>query len=40
MAETAEEIFDYFKEHKPQATLDSIAYWLVEGDLLMDENEL
>ncbi len=40
MAETAEEIFDYFKEHKPQATLDGIAYWLVEGDLLMDENEL
>ena len=40
MAATAEEFFDYFKEHKPQAKLDGIAYWLVEGDLLMDENEL
>lgn len=40
MVATAEEIFDYFKEHKPQTKLDGIAYWLVEGDLLMDENEL
>lgn len=40
MSMTAESMFDYFKEHKPQATLDGSAYWLVEGDLLMDENEL
>lgn len=40
MATRPEEFFDYFKEHKPQVVLDGVACWLVEGDLLMDENEL
>lgn len=40
MSTKPEEFFDYFKVNKPQITLDGIAYWLVEGDLLMDEDDL
>lgn len=40
MAMDAVRIFEYFKEHKPKMEINGRTYWLVEGDLLMDEDRL
>lgn len=40
MTNRTEEILEYFKEAKPQATIDGMTFWLVEGDLLMTEDDL
>lgn len=40
MAMDAPELFEYYKENKPHAEIDGRTLWLVEGDLLMDEDRL
>ena len=37
---TAAEIFEHFKEHKPKIEINGRTYWVVEGDLRVDRNQL
>jgi hypothetical protein len=39
-APTATEIFEHFQKHKPTIKIDARIYWVVEGDLPIDRNQL